>query len=60
MAYNINSVNIVDYFGFFKSKQTDILNGNPIYDKYVLAEGDSWFHIGGNNGLFNWTGYWNK
>lgn len=50
MAYNTKNVNIVDYLGFIASKQGGVLIGNPIYDKYVLAEGDSWFHIGGNNG----------
>lgn len=53
MSYNPNNVNIVDYPGFIQSTQTNILLGNPIYDKKVLAEGDSWFHIGGNTGVFN-------
>lgn len=46
MAYNRNNVDIVDYLGF-KNQGGGGLAGNPIYDKRVLAEGDSWFHIGG-------------
>lgn len=51
MAYNPNNVNIVDYLGF-KNQGGDGLVGQPIYDKRVLAEGDSWFHIGGNTPAF--------
>lgn len=50
MSYNTSNVNILDFTGFKKSLQSIV--GSPIYDLKVLAEGDSWFHIGGNTPFF--------
>ena len=51
--YNRNNVCITDYAGFM-NRAANALQPSPYFpDKYVLAEGDSWFHIGGLNGAGN-------
>jgi lysophospholipase L1-like esterase len=48
--YNRKNVCIVDYAGF-KNLAARGLQPDPNFpDKYILAEGDSWFHIGGLTG----------
>lgn len=51
--YNTKNVCIVDYEGF-KNLAPRGLQPDPYFpDKYILAEGDSWFHIGGLTGAGN-------
>lgn len=52
MNYNQNNVCIVSYWEFIRYQQTGFLESMIRPDLYVLAEGDSWFHIGGNTGVF--------
>lgn len=51
MSYNTNNVWIESDDGFIRMEQTGFLSGyiRPTYK--VLAEGDSWFHIGGLTGF---------
>ena len=51
MSYNTNNVWIEDVRGFIDSTQTGFMRSyiKPTYS--ILAEGDSWFHIGGNTGF---------
>lgn len=53
MSYNTNNVWIEGYYGFLRMQQTGFLHSHirPTYN--VLAEGDSWFHIGGLTGIGN-------
>ncbi len=51
--YNKNDVCIKGYAGFVYPVQ-DALQPSPNFpDKFIIAEGDSWFHIGGNVGVGN-------
>ena len=51
MSYNKNNVWIEDLRGFINFTQTGFMSSfvKPTYQ--MLAEGDSWFHIGGNTGF---------
>ena len=53
MSYNTNNVWIVSAYGFIDYTRTRFLNSqlSPTYK--ILAEGDSWFHIGGHTGVGN-------
>lgn len=51
--YNRKNVCIVDYASFTNLAQVG-LQPDPFFpDKFILAEGDSWFHIGGLTGAGN-------
>jgi hypothetical protein len=51
MSYNRNNVWIEDLRGFINFTQSGLMSSfiKPTYR--ILAEGDSWFHIGGNTGF---------
>ena len=52
-SYNTKGVWIVDY-NTFNNPARGALQPSPNFpDKYILAEGDSWFHIGGLTGVGN-------
>lgn len=50
-VYNRNNVCIVKYDNFVFPVQNALQPSPNFPDKFVLAEGDSWFHIGGLTGL---------